>query len=109
MVSFVISVLAAALLCCGSALAQVAQMGTTPSATPLGLTSPLATGSGSPVAPIGLPLGSTSVPVLGLRSTTSSLTPGGSLTTCSGTLQSTSAATGMTDPGTSTCMTSSSA
>ena len=95
---FVTTVTIAVFLCCGSALAQVAQMDTTPSATPLGVTSPLITGSGSPVAPTGLPLGTTSVPVLGLSPTISSLIPGGSLTTCSGTLQSTSAATGMTDP-----------
>ena len=106
---FVITVTIAVFLCCGSALAQVAQMDTTPSAMPLGVTSPLITGSGSPVAPTGLPLGTTSVPVLGLSPTISSLIPGGSLTTCSGTLQSTSAATGMTDPATSTGMTSSSA
>jgi hypothetical protein len=52
---FVMATLAATLLGCGSTLAQVGGMGT----SPLGATSPLAMGSGSPVAPTGIPLGAT--------------------------------------------------
>src|SRR5229473_229187 len=52
---FVITTLAAALLGCGSTLAQVGGMGT----SALSATSPLAIGSGSPVAPTGIPLGAT--------------------------------------------------
>src|SRR5258708_2547849 len=52
---FVMATLAAALLGCSSTLAQVGGMGT----SPLSATSPLATGSGSPVAPTGIPLGAT--------------------------------------------------
>src|SRR5229473_4712953 len=52
---FVITTLAAALLGCGSTLAQVGGTGT----SPLSATSPLAIGSGSPVAPTGIPLGAT--------------------------------------------------
>ena len=52
---FVMTTLAAALLGCGSALAQVGGMGT----SPLNTASPLAIGSGSPVAPTGIPLGAT--------------------------------------------------
>ena len=52
---FVMATLAATLLGCGSTLAQVSGTG----ASPLGATSPLAMGSGSPVAPTGIPLGAT--------------------------------------------------
>ena len=52
---FVMATLAATLLGCGSTLAQVGGTGT----SPLGATSPLAMGSGSPVASTGIPLGAT--------------------------------------------------
>jgi hypothetical protein len=52
---FVITTLVAALLGCGSTLAQVGGTGI----SPLSATSPLAIGSGSPVAPTGIPLGAT--------------------------------------------------
>src|SRR6267154_1865334 len=51
----VMATLAATLLAGGSTLAQVSGTG----ASPLGATSPLAMGSGSPVAPTGIPLGAT--------------------------------------------------
>jgi hypothetical protein len=52
---FVMATLAATLLGCGSTSAQVGGTGT----SALSATSPLATGSGSPVAPTGIPLGAT--------------------------------------------------
>jgi hypothetical protein len=52
---FAITTLAAILVGGGSVLAQVGGTGT----SPLSATSPLAIGSGSPVAPTGIPLGST--------------------------------------------------
>src|SRR5258708_13362317 len=52
---FVMATLAATFLAGGSTLAQVGGMGT----SPLGATSPLSMGSGSPVAPTGIPLGAT--------------------------------------------------
>jgi len=52
---FVMATLAAALLGCGSTLAQVGGMAT----STLSVTSPLAIGSVAPVAPTGIPLGAT--------------------------------------------------
>src|SRR5580704_7337585 len=52
---FVMATLAATLLGCGSTSAQVGGTGT----SAFSATSPLATGSGSPVAPTGIPLGAT--------------------------------------------------
>ena len=52
---FVMATLAATFLGCGSALSQVGGTGT----SALSATSPLAIGSGSPVAPTGIPLGAT--------------------------------------------------
>src|SRR5260370_9016834 len=52
---FAMAALAAAFLGCGSTQAQVGGVGT----SPLGATSPLSMGSGSPVAPTGIPLGAT--------------------------------------------------
>jgi hypothetical protein len=72
--------MAAALLGCGSAFAQVGGIGTSPA--PLGMTSPLGIGPGSGVPPTGLLLGTTEVPTLGVSPTTSGTSP--SLTTCGG-------------------------
>src|SRR5260370_37140092 len=52
---FAMAALAAAFLGCGSTQAQVGGVGT----SPLGAASPLSMGSGSPVAPSGIPLGAT--------------------------------------------------
>jgi hypothetical protein len=53
------AVAAAALLGCGSAVAQVGGMNISPGTSPLGMTSPLGIGPGSPVGPAGVPLGAT--------------------------------------------------
>jgi hypothetical protein len=60
---YVVMVTVAASLLGGSAaLAQVGSMGT----SPLGATSPLATGSGAPVGPVGIPLGATEMATPGI-------------------------------------------
>jgi hypothetical protein len=82
MTRFVMATMAAVLLGCGSAFAQVGGIGTSPGPSPLGMTSPLGIGPGSGVPPTGLPLGTTEVPTLGVSPTTSGTPP--SLTTCGG-------------------------
>src|SRR4051794_15050423 len=76
MTRFAIATTAAVLLSCGSALAQ----------SPLGLTSPLGIGPGSPVGPTGIPLGATELGSLGVSPTTSGTSPLGltASTPCSG-------------------------
>ena len=60
---YVVMVTVAASLLGGSAaLAQVGSMST----SPLGATSPLATGSGAPVGPVGIPLGATEMATPGI-------------------------------------------
>jgi hypothetical protein len=59
---FVMVTLAASLLGCASALAQVGGVGT----SPLGAASPLTMGSGVPVAPSGIPLGATEMTTPGI-------------------------------------------
>src|SRR5260370_38144966 len=68
MTRFVMATMAAGLLGCGAAFAQVGGMGVSP---PLGVTSPLGIGPGSAVPPTGLRLGPTEGPTLAVRPTTS--------------------------------------
>src|SRR3977135_1205371 len=70
-------VMTAAVLVCGSAVAQVGGTGT----SPLGMTSPLGIGPSSPVAPTGVPLGATELASPGVSPTTSGT---GVITQCSG-------------------------
>jgi hypothetical protein len=76
-----------ALLSCGSAFAQVGGMSISPG-SPLGVTSPLGIGPGTPVAPTGIPLGATQLVSPGVSPLTSGTSPLGltasSITTCSG-------------------------
>ena len=76
--------MAATLLGCGAALAQVGGIGT----SPLGMTSPLGIGPAAPVAPTGIPLGATELASPGvspMTSGTSPLVPSfGSASSCSG-------------------------
>lgn len=58
----VIAAMAASLLGANLALAQVGGMGN----SPMGATSPLALGAGSPVAPVGIPLGATEMATPGI-------------------------------------------
>jgi hypothetical protein len=92
--------MAAVLLGCGSAFAQVGGMGITPGPSPLGMTSPLGIGPGSAVPPTGLRLSTTEVPTLGVSAMTSGTWPlpptMRSLTTCGGsTAASAASPTGM--------------
>jgi hypothetical protein len=68
-IRFAIATIAAALLGCGSAVAQVGGMSISPGASPLGLTTPLGIGPGSPVAPAGTPLGATELAAPGVSPT----------------------------------------
>jgi hypothetical protein len=72
------TLLTAALLGFGSASAQVGATGTSP---PLGMTSPLGIGPGSPVAPTGVPLGATELASPGVSPSTSGT---GIVAQCSG-------------------------
>jgi hypothetical protein len=60
------AITAAVLLGCGSAFAQIGGMSILPGLSPLGMTSPLGIGPGSPVAPTNLPLGATELASLGV-------------------------------------------
>lgn len=75
MMRFVMTTLAAVLLGCGSALAQVGGMSISPGPSPLGITSPLGIGPGSPVAPAGIPLGATELAPPGVSPMTSGTSP----------------------------------
>ena len=87
MIRLVMATATAALLGCGSVLAQVGAMGITPG-PPLGMTSPLGIGPGAPVAPTGIPLGATEMGSLGVSPTTSGASPlgpsTGAIALCSG-------------------------
>src|SRR4030088_878662 len=86
MTRFVMATTAAVLLGCGSAFAQVGGMSISPGA-PLGMTSPLGIGPGSPVAPTRVPLGATELASPGVSPMTSGASPMGPTTgstTCSG-------------------------
>jgi hypothetical protein len=61
-IHIVIAAMTASLLGANLALAQAGGMGT----SPMGATSPLALGTGSPVAPIGIPLGATEMATPGI-------------------------------------------
>jgi hypothetical protein len=84
MTRIVMATMAAALLGCGSAIAQVGGIGVSPGPSPLGMTSPLGIGPGSAVPPTGLPLGTTEVPTLGVSPTTSGTSPLPPTTSCGG-------------------------
>lgn len=88
MMRFVTPTVAAALLGCGSAIAQVGGMSISPGTSPLGMTSPLGLGPGSPVAPTGIPLGAIELASPGVSPTTAGISPlgqvTGSATLCSG-------------------------
>jgi hypothetical protein len=71
MMRFVMATTAAVLLGCGSAVAQVGGMSTSPGSSPLGMTTPLGMGPGSPVPPAGTPLGATELASPGLSPTMS--------------------------------------
>jgi hypothetical protein len=78
---------AATLLGCSCAFAQVGGIGTAP-LTPLGVTSPLGLGPGAAVGPIGIPLGATELGTPGVSPMISGASPLGStignFTACSG-------------------------
>lgn len=57
--SHILPIALSVVLSCGSAMAQVAGQNDPGLASPLGVTSPLGLGPGSPVAPTGLPMGAT--------------------------------------------------
>src|SRR2546421_6731366 len=88
MTRFAIAATAAVFLGCGSAFAQVGGMASSPGLLPLGMTSPLGIGPGSPVAPARIPLGATELASPGVSPLTSGASPMGatigSITTCSG-------------------------
>lgn len=88
MTRFVMATAAAVLLGCGSAFAQVGGTSTSSEPSPLGMTSPLGIGAGSPVAPTGIPLGATELASPGLSSAAPGTSPLGlttrSTTPCSG-------------------------
>jgi hypothetical protein len=87
----VTATLAAALLACGSSHAQVgvSAVGTT---SPLGMASPLGMGSGSAVAPTGIPMGSTELASPGLSPPLASVTPSGTMPCATATTGATSGA-----------------
>lgn len=64
----------------GAAFAQITPIGSAPGPSPRGITSPLDFGPGSPVAPIGLPLGATEMSNSGVSPTTSGVSSTGSVT-----------------------------
>jgi len=63
---YVLPIVLSVLLSCGSAMAQVAGQNDPGLASPLGVTSPLGLGLGSPVAPTGLPMGATELATPGV-------------------------------------------
>jgi hypothetical protein len=83
---FLMAVMAAAFLGCGSTAAQVGGIGTSPGASPLGMTSPLGIGPAPAVAPTGVPLGATELASPGVSPMTSGISPLGPATgsACSG-------------------------
>ena len=88
MTRFVMTTAAAVLLGCGSAFAQVGGTSISPEPSPLGMTSPLGMGAGSPVAPTGIPLGAMELASPGLSPAAPGASPPGpttgSTTPCSG-------------------------
>ena len=91
MTRFMMTTTAAILLSCSSAIAQVGGMSLSPAPSPLGMTSPLGIGPGSPVAPAGIPLGATELASPGVSPMPSGVSPmgptgstNGSVTTCGG-------------------------
>src|SRR3982075_2007999 len=89
MTRFMMVTTAGLLMGCGSAFAQVGgMMGISPGPSPLGMTSPLGIGPGSPVAPVRVPLGATELASPGVSPMTSGASPmgptTGGITTCSG-------------------------
>jgi hypothetical protein len=68
------------LLSGSAALAQIAPIGSAPGPSPLGITSPLGIGPGSPVAPVGIPLGATEMSNSGISPTTSGVSSTGPVT-----------------------------
>jgi len=95
--------MAAALLGCGSASAQISGLGTSPGPSPLGMTSPLGIGPAAPVAPTGIPLGATELASPGVSPMTSGASPVvpaiGGAAACSG--AGALSSTGIANPGTS--------
>jgi hypothetical protein len=88
MTRFMIATTAAVLLGCGCAAAQVGGMSVSPGPSPLGMTSSLGMGPGTPSAPAGIPLGATQLASPGVSPMTSGASPmgptTGSVTMCSG-------------------------
>ena len=78
-----IAALTALFLGCGSAVAQ-----STPGLPSLGMTTPLGLGPGTPVPPVGVPLGATQMQSLGVSPLTSGVSPvsptSGIISTCGG-------------------------
>jgi hypothetical protein len=63
---YVLPIALSVILSCGSAMAQVAGQNDPGLASPLGVTSPLGLGPGSPVSPTGLPMGATELATPGI-------------------------------------------
>ena len=84
MTRFMMAITAGVLWGCGSAFAQIGGTSILPGLSPLGMTSPLGIGPGSPVAPTNLPLGATELASPGVSPMTSGASPTGIITTCSG-------------------------
>lgn len=86
MTRLLMAAMVAALLGCGSAVAQIGGIGTSPGASPLGMTSPLGIGPAPAVAPTGIPLGATELASPGVSPMTSGVSPVGPATgsACSG-------------------------
>jgi hypothetical protein len=84
MTRFMMAITAGVLWGCGSAFAQIGSTSILPGLSPLGMTSPLGIGPGSPVAPTNLPLGATELASPGVSPMTSGASPTGIITTCSG-------------------------
>ena len=86
MTRFAVATTAAVLLGCWPAYAQVGGMGISPG-PPLGMTSPLSVGPGSPVAPTRIPMGATELTSSGVSPLTSGASPLGlaigGIATCS--------------------------
>jgi hypothetical protein len=83
MTRFAVATTAVVLLGCGSAYAQIGGMNISPGA-PLGITSPLGLGPGSPVAPSGIPMGATELASPGVSPMTSGISPLVGIAACSG-------------------------
>jgi hypothetical protein len=84
MTRFMMAITAVVLWGCGSAFAQIGGTSILPGLSPLGMTSPLGIGPGSPVAPTNLPLGAMELASPGVSPMTSGASPTGIITTCSG-------------------------